>query len=544
MDHPAAAWGTACGLQLANWPVEEEPPADEAYWAPPATGFSVEYASIGMFGTCSLPWPYVPAESSGGQQLVEYEHYYCSPVASQKLEADSGGKKLVVDSPQNRETTKTIVSNDSHARDVFDQVAEEFKDDTSNLMQMKMHRYPAVLGALDKSYTVPRVVAMGPYHHHQPHLKKAEKVKHMAAIHCVRESGRLLEEVYGVVVSVADDARRLYDKDVMAGIGYDDFRHMVFFDACFLVQYILMQTESPDVDQSLCDFFGPNRKDIRQDITLLENQLPWKVVQTVTGFLPVRYNPIEELIRRYKVYLQDQFQRPSEEGNAPRFKFDKHYTPPHLLGLIRHHSVGKISDDVNTTEDTNDTLSISISAMELAEIGINLKANTSTDLVVMGLQQEGSLFAELSLAPLSLDHNRASYLVNMTALELCTVRSFKNEKTPVEGSAVCSYLQLLAMLVHREEDVQELRARSILQGGGGLTNEQALSFFTSLQGQRRGKLYLQIMQEIEGYKKSRRMQTKLYSFLYNNRKTIAAGATGISLVGGVIAAIMSIKGGL
>ncbi|KAJ1255018.1 hypothetical protein BS78_K297800 [Paspalum vaginatum] len=508
---PTAAWGPACGLQLANWPVEEEPPAAEAYWAPPATGFPVEYASMVMFGTCSLPWPYVPAESSGGQQLVEHEHYYCSPVASQQLDGNSSGKQLVIDNPQNRETTKIIVSNDSHARDVFDQVAEEFEDDTSKLMHKKMHRYPAVLGALDKSYTVPRVVAMGPYHHHQPHLKKAEKVKHMAAIQCVRKSGHLLEEMYAAVVSIADKARRLYNKDVMAGIGYDDFWHMMFFDACFLVQYILMQTSWPAVDQSLCDFFGPNRKDINQDITLLENQLPWKD------------------------------QRPAEEGSsAHRSTPDKHYKPPHLLGFLRHHSVGKISDDVNTTEDTDDTpISVS-SALELDEIGINLKANISTDLIVMGLRQEGTLSAELSLAPLSLDHNRASYLANMATLELCTVRSFKNKNTLVEASAVCSYLQLLAMLVHREEDVQELRAKGILRGGGGLTNEQALCFFTSLQGQRHGKLYRQIMRDIEGYKKSRRMQTKLYSFLYNNRKTIAAGATGISVVGGIIGAIMSI----
>jgi hypothetical protein len=54
-----------------------------------------------------------------------------------------------------------------------------------------------------------RIVAIGPYHHHHPHLKQAEKVKHMAAIRCVMESGHLLEEVYDAVVAAADDVRRL-----------------------------------------------------------------------------------------------------------------------------------------------------------------------------------------------------------------------------------------------------------------------------------------------------------------------------------------------
>jgi hypothetical protein len=48
--------------------------------------------------------------------------------------------------------------------------------------------------------------------------------------------------VYGEFIPVAIDARRFYDKDVMAGISDDDFQHMMFFDACFLVQYMAMRT--------------------------------------------------------------------------------------------------------------------------------------------------------------------------------------------------------------------------------------------------------------------------------------------------------------
>ncbi|KAJ1277062.1 hypothetical protein BS78_05G265200 [Paspalum vaginatum] len=557
MDDPAAAsWGP-CEFQPANWTAEEPAAADvwvEQYWP------------IDIFDSCSIQ-ACVPG-SRGAEQPVERCCYYSAASQHQHDGPSENPAEAIIDVQSRREViikknsgkqsgelTKVIVTNDSgiDARGVFEQISGDFEDDMK-LIKKKMHRYPAALAAVDQIYTVPKIVSIGPYHHDKPDLKKAEKVKHMAAIQCVRESGHSMEEVYSKVVSVADDARRLYDKDVMAGIGCDDFRHMMFFDACFLVQYILMQTESSKVDQSLCDFFGPNRKDIFQDIIILENQLPWKVLHKVMGFSPVTYNPIKKLMSYYKGYLQDQ-QNSTKEGNASRLTFDKDYKPRHLLGLLRHCAVEKISDDRTKTElDTQNSpnkkmkkkkkkVSISISAMELAEIGIKLRANMmSTDLFDMGLQPKGALCAELSLPPLSLDHNRARYLVNMAALELCTVRSFKND--PVQDSAVCSYLQLLALLVHKEDDVHELRAKGVLQGGGGLTNQQVLGFFNSLQGQRRGKLYRQIMRDIEAYKAGRWPWTMFYAFLYRNWAVIAGVVSAIGVVGGIIVTLLSIRKGL
>lgn len=264
-----AEWGP-CEFQLANWAVQE--PAAQAW--PPAAGLPVEYASIDMFGTFMLP-PYVP-ESWGGQHLVEY---HCSaanqpnwPTAEvidgQNRQVTGISSKQVADS-QNGELK---ISSDNHASGVFKQVESEVEADVY-MMKKKMHRYPACLQALDERYTVPRYMAIGPYHHHRAHLKKVETVKHAAAIRCVRESGHLLEEQYSAVASAADDVRCLYDKEVMAGISYDDFRHMMFFDACLLVQFMRMYCGF-GIDKSLGGFLSPNRRDISHDIILLENQLP------------------------------------------------------------------------------------------------------------------------------------------------------------------------------------------------------------------------------------------------------------------------------
>ena len=93
---------------------------------------------------------------------------------------------------------------------VFEKTAHEFNVDI-NMVEKKIHRYPTMIHALGDLYTVPTVVAIGPYHHYQSQFIPAEKWKHVAAYHCIMESGHSVQELYDAVVAAADDARSLYD---------------------------------------------------------------------------------------------------------------------------------------------------------------------------------------------------------------------------------------------------------------------------------------------------------------------------------------------
>ncbi|KAF8645022.1 hypothetical protein HU200_066225 [Digitaria exilis] len=153
---------------------------------------------------------------------------------------------------------------------------------------------------------------------------------------------------------------------------------------------------------------------------------------------------------------------------------------------------------------TPQNIPASVSVIKLTEIGITLTANETTELIDMHMRlNQNIIFAELSLPPLSLDRDRASYIVNMAALELCT-----------------------------------LRVRGLLVGGGGLTNREVLKFFTSFQGLRSGQFYNYVMEQIEIYRENKRTQNKLYSFIRQNRKTIGAVVTGIASVGGIIGTLL------
>lgn len=549
---PAEAWNAYCeSFELANW----TPTAAQV--CAPAAGLPhplLEYASIDIdmdmdmdiFGACcSLHRQQAPVPASAALSMGVGGH----------------GQQLAADYNSVEDFRGIVNTVRQEGISVDRPVTNDFRTDESSLMKKKMHRYPASLQGISESYTVPRFVAIGPYHMNQTHLKKAEKVKAAATSCYVEECGEdRLEEMYTAVASLEDDARRLYDEDVMEDITSTKFQCMMFVDACFLVQYMRMQSNIQDdavIDESLKASMRPIRTDILHDVMLLENQLPWKVVQKVKAFLPATTTPtsfLPDFISSLRGCLQD---RKIDPKDKVPIDWAEGYEPPHLLGLLRYYIVGKEpswapadpshghrteGSSSRRLKASSNMRSVSHSAIELAKLGIRLipTKEKTTELIHMGLNMEAGLFhAEFTLPPLSLNRDRASYLVNMAAHELCTVQSFG--AAPYEESAVCSYLLLLAMLAYREEDVHQLRVRGLLQGGGGLSNEDALRFFTSLQGLRLGKRYLHVMEQIERYRDKRPKRTRCNECCYDNKKTITAVLGGIVSLATIIGTLVSIK---
>jgi len=553
---PTAAWRGPFELhQVAtNWSAEEPTGDAQQVWAP-AVGHPLQYASIvDIFGSscCSLQ-PYAVPDSSisssggGQQQLVEYNYYNNYYAAAAQHHDPTTGKTTTTREDDLQGKLGTYMNSPDK---LFQETDGKFQAD-AKLMETKMHRYPPSIQALGDRYTAPKVVAIGPYHHRREHLQKAVELKHVAAHHCIQEYKRVnnncslsVRDLYQEVVSVVAeiDARGLYDKDVMEGIDDDnDFLPMMFYDACFLVMYMLKMSGA-EGDRALFDVFEASGEDIARDIMLLENQIPWQVVDAVMS--KCTSEPLEkkeEFVARWKdECLQDRAGR-----KLPKVFLDPSDKPPHLLGLLRLHMVGKGRSRSTTKMSASEkekigSISISAGAIELAEMGIHLTANERAELPDMGLASEWFIFAELSMAPLSLDDRRASMLVSMAALELCTTPDFLDDPgAKPEDSAVCSYLLLLRMLTHREEDVHELRAKGVLKGAG-LTNSKALEFFTGLEGLRKGRCYFDVMVEIERYRVTRWPGwLRLYAFVYNNWKYIVAVG---SAVGGMISFVMTFKG--
>lgn len=429
--------------------------------------------------------------------------------------------------------------------EVWKKAANDFEADFSRI-ETKVHRFPPSLRGLGVQYMVPAAVGIGPYHRasaSRNNLREMETVKDLATYHFVRNSGHSLEEMFEAVFDVEAQARGVYAGEATADMEPLPFAFRMLRDGCFLLQYMLMCTARDDLAPSLACALSTNQAVISHDIMLMENQIPWVVIETLRRFRTV---PVEDFIAKMGRTLQ-------VRGDSHRtpFVLEDGYMPPHLLGLLHYYKTGRRNTATGGAGIASSAyiniggrrqrlrrpMSKSVSAIELQEMGIKLKSSKTTKFIDMGIKKT-PLSGTIFLPPLLLDQVRACWLINMAAFEVCIGAGARDDSD--QQLVVCSYLAVLAMLMDREEDVHELRAKRLVQGE--LTNRETLDFFkTLIKHISGGALYVRILEEIEDYKQKRRMWIKVHIFIYRNFKTILAVFSIIGVIAGIFKTLLSLQ---
>ncbi|KAL6861752.1 hypothetical protein ACP4OV_017452 [Aristida adscensionis] len=425
-----------------------------------------------------------------------------------------------------------------------------------SMMQIRIHRFPRGLrGAAgeDGCYMAPSVVAIGPYHHGLPHLQDMEEVKHAAAhSFCEAAGPGAITKVYDAMLSVAGDARRCYAPGdaAVARLGDAELAAMMLLDGCFLLQF--MGNSAAPLFAGCALSSGPA---ILMDMMLLENQLPWLVLEAlmasasvevdVHGFVagmvdkyfPKKIAPRwRRVVRRLRTACGGGGGPAAEGASAAAAAEDKPPPPPHLLGLLRSSLIRGMPAKERAYRAGSSSLLSSSSAVKLAQIGVMPAPSTAAWFADMRLRKNPVL-GELALSPLFLDDVTASWLVNVAALEASTAASCESD-----GVVVSSYLSVLAMLMDRKEDVHELRGRGVLRGH--FSNTQTLAFFKGLGRRLRlGGRYVVVLEQIEAYKRNRPVRIAVHRFLYKNSKIIAAVLSIAGVVVGIFKALLSLKTG-
>uniref|UniRef100_J3MPY6 Uncharacterized protein n=1 Tax=Oryza brachyantha TaxID=4533 RepID=J3MPY6_ORYBR len=346
-----------------------------------------------------------------------------------------------------------------------------------------------------------------------------EEVKLAAAGRFVAKSERPVEDVYFDLLSVVGDVRGCYaNEEKVRGFRDADLATMMLMDGCFLLQF-MVDSKDMMLSSEYC---------ILKDTMLLENQIPWLVLETLMKFHCGRgrlccqcgRQVLPQGGRRSLVFMSPM--------KRPWWQSYKARKPAHLLDLLRFSQIWCMPQEHIDYMPGHVSL-LSSSAVELAQIGVNLRASAAAWFGDMSVRKGRFWGGELSLSPVFLNDVTACWLVNMAALEAAG-------GSVVYGPAVSSYLSAVAMLMDREEDVHQLRGRRVVLST--FSNTETLEFFKRI-GQHlsfHGR-YFAVLEQIEAYQRNRPVRTFLHKFVYNNYKVIGIILSIASVLVGIFKAL-------
>ncbi|KAK5772780.1 hypothetical protein PVK06_049075 [Gossypium arboreum] len=135
-----------------------------------------------------------------------------------------------------------------------------------------LYRVPHRLREVNEKAYEPNVVSIGPYHHGKQHLKAMQVIKRSFFGKIAEENNLNVNELARTMRSLEPRIRKCYEE---AGFYLDSVElvEIMLLDGCFIVQLIQGIYPVDDLFQ-----VGRIQTDIRHDLLLLENQLPFFVL--------------------------------------------------------------------------------------------------------------------------------------------------------------------------------------------------------------------------------------------------------------------------
>ena len=149
-----------------------------------------------------------------------------------------------------------------------------------------IYRVPQKLQKKNREAYTPRVVSIGPLHHGEGPLVAMEEHKLRYLQNFLSKSRKTLADCVEIISRVEKRARDCYMESI--NMSSKEFVKMILLDGCFIVEVIL--------GFSNCHTIKPDDRvynkpwllfDVRRDMTLLENQLPFFLLVTLYSLLPL-----------------------------------------------------------------------------------------------------------------------------------------------------------------------------------------------------------------------------------------------------------------
>ncbi|PPS04691.1 hypothetical protein GOBAR_AA15965 [Gossypium barbadense] len=299
---------------------------------------------------------------------------------------------------------------------------------------------------------------------------KPKMLKLRLAAHFVENIGVNNEILYNNIKTEINGLRKCYDPKELEKYSIDDEKlaWMLFVDGCAILQAVYMRY-GKDYNLTPNELFIKNQllTFVYSDLFLLENQLPFRVLELLTS----SSKNGEKFMKAIKRFIDDTVITPADMKEPQSHQQDSEWWPQqegeriHLLFCTRFfmYLINR-SNQTGTKRHHSHTFR---NVKELENAGIRLKASETsclTDISFNSIFFVGTLW----LPPVIVDDSTGPKFMNLIAYEMCP--DFDNDFT------VTSYMCFLDSLIDEAEDVKALRRAGILYNGLGSDEEVAKLF--------------------------------------------------------------------
>ncbi|KAK2651939.1 hypothetical protein Ddye_011795 [Dipteronia dyeriana] len=433
----------------------------------------------------------------------------------------------------------------------------------------KIRTVPYKLRGNDKfdKYFLPKMFSFGPnpcYPDDGTLGMVANKIKVNLAGDFLKQNGVEKKDLYVDIKNLVKELKDCYDDEFTDY--YEDKDHelawMFLVDGCAILQFMYISVDfraDPDPETQLrkLGIKSDHGAFLMQDMFLLENQLPYQLLQLIIRHAKrimthTKEDELLESIYKFIFYCirtsEDWYKRKDEILKYLHLKHEH----VHLLHLLRKMLIQPLDQMYKTNDFIETILGWAANLFDklrcnrneywapfrnirkLREAGINLKPSETscvTDITFIG--------GTLKLPPISLDESTASTFFNILAYEMC--HDFHNEYQ------VSSYVYFMNKLIDRTEDVEELREKNILQHEFG-SDEDVVKLFNEIGSLLflNSDIYYEVKWKIDNYFDNRgfmwlrKVIHDIHQYFKNRWSLLALIAALLALASGIIQTVYTV----
>ncbi|KAG6670436.1 hypothetical protein I3843_Q065000 [Carya illinoinensis] len=374
---------------------------------------------------------------------------------------------LMADSSRSNQNSTQIMDVKEIASSIREKFSQTYRLPSSS-RHCSIFRVPNMLRRHSEKAFMPEVVSIGPFHHENTQLQAMEIIKqHYLECLIYRAGTTELECLVKAIQSIEQDCRECYSEVV--DLSSKKFIEMMLIDGCFILEFLyryqciyVERDEEPrheilielkdgeDNDPVFKTSWMPRK--IIADLLLLENQLPWCVLDCLfnriksTGAylsIPAVESLVDAPFLEFRMFRM-------RNGNPPNG------THKHLLDCFRAQLVESCTIKLPQLRGCADRWEKALqwkpisSVTELSDYKVYFFRARDGGSILDVMFEDG----KMRIPEIVIEEDTESLFRNLIAFENCD---------PSMGTQVTSYATLLACLIRSPADALLLKKKHILQ---------------------------------------------------------------------------------